>query len=172
MTLEDVHEMRQPYVEKVVVHMNVGEGGVDLRNAEEIVEEITGQETVRTLAKQNLPEFGNREGDPIGCKTTLRGEEAEEFLSEALEIAGEVSRSSFDDNGNFSFGIEEHTEFEEMEYDPEIGIYGMDVTVALARKGKRVERRSKMSRKLPDKQRLTPEDSAEYVEEEFGVDVS
>lgn len=172
MTLEDVHEMRQPYVEKVVVHMSVGEGGVELRNAEEIVEEITGQETVRTQAKQSLPEFGIRRGDPIGCKVTLRGDEAEEFLDQALDIAGEVPRSSFDDSGNFSFGIEEHTDFEEMEYDPEIGIYGMDVTVALARKGKRVERRSVMSRKLPEKQRLSPDDAAEYVEESFGVDVS
>ncbi len=172
MTLEDVHEMRQPYVEKVVVHMSVGEGGVELRNAEEIVEEITGQETVRTQAKQSLPEFGIRRGDPIGCKTTLRGEDAEVFLDEALEITEEVPRSSFDDSGNFSFGVEEHTDFQEMEYDPEIGIYGMDVTVALARKGKRVERRSVMSRKLPESQRLTPEDAAAFVEEEFGVDVS
>ncbi len=172
MTLEDVHEMRQPYVEKVVVHMSVGEGGVELRNAEEIVEEITGQETVRTQAKQSLPEFGIRRGDPIGCKVTLRGDDAEEFLDQALDIAEEVPRSSFDDSGNFSFGIEEHTDFEEMEYDPEIGIYGMDVTVALARKGKRVERRSVMSRKLPEKQRLSPDDAAEYVEDTYGVDVS
>ncbi|MFP4632741.1 MAG: 50S ribosomal protein L5 [Halobacteriota archaeon] len=172
MSLDDLHEMRRPYVEKVVVHMSVGEGGRNLRNAEEIVEEVTGQTTVRTQAKRSQPEFGIREGDPIGCKTTLRGDTADGFLREALSIAGEIPRSSFDEYGNLSFGIEEHTEFEEMEYDPEIGIYGMDVTVALARKGKRVERRGKMSRSLPRKQRLTAEDAAAYLAEEYGADVA
>jgi large subunit ribosomal protein L5 len=171
MTLEDVHEMRQPIVEKVVVHMNVGEGGRELQNAEEMVEEITGQKTVRTNAKMNNPEFGIREGDPIGCMVTLRGDGAEEFLSEALGIAGSVPLSSFDEFGNFSFGVEEHTDFEEMEYDPEIGIFGMDVTVALARKGKRVERRGKKPRDISDEQRLNPDDAAAFVEKEFEVDI-
>jgi len=171
MTLEDVHEMRQPVVEKVVVHMNVGEGGRELQNAEEMVEEITGQQTVRTNAKMSNPEFGIREGDPIGCMVTLRGDRAEEFLSEALSIVGTVPRSSFDEFGNFSFGIEEHTDFEDMEYDPEIGIFGMDVTVALARKGKRVERRGKMPRDIPGEQRLNADDAAAFVEKEFEVEI-
>jgi large subunit ribosomal protein L5 len=171
MTLEDVHEMRQPVVEKVVVHMNVGEGGRELQNAEEMVEEITGQQTVRTNAKMSNPEFGIREGDPIGCMVTLRGDRAEDFLSEALSIVGTVPRSSFDEFGNFSFGIEEHTDFEDMEYDPEIGIFGMDVTVALARKGKRVERRGKMPRDIPGEQRLNADDAAAFVEKEFEVEI-
>ncbi|MDY7083104.1 MAG: 50S ribosomal protein L5, partial [Halobacteria archaeon] len=125
--LDELNEMRRPQIEKVVVHMGVGEGGRDLRDAEEILEEVTGQESVRTQAKQNQPDFGIRVGDPIGCKVTLRGDEAEEFLSEALSIVGELSRSQFDEYGNFSFGIEEHTDFEAMEYDPNIGIFGMDV---------------------------------------------
>ncbi len=171
MTLEEIHEMRQPVVEKVVVHMNVGEGGIELQNAEEIVEEVTGQQTVRTNAKMSNPEFGIREGDPIGCMVTLRGDRAEEFLSEALSIVGTVPRSSFDEFGNFSFGIEEHTDFEDMEYDPNIGIFGMDVTVALARKGKRVERRGKMPRDIPEEQRLNAEDSAAFVKNEFEVEI-
>ncbi|MFW5984573.1 MAG: 50S ribosomal protein L5, partial [Halobacteria archaeon] len=55
MTLDEIHEMRQPTVEKVVVHMNVGEGGRELQNAEEIIEDITGQTSVRTQAKQSNP---------------------------------------------------------------------------------------------------------------------
>lgn len=171
MTLEDVHEMRRPVIEKVVVHMSIGEGGRELQNAEEMLEGITGQETVRTNAKQSNPEFGIRQGDPIGCMVTLRGDRAEEFLSEALEIAGGVPRSSFDEFGNFSFGIEEHTDFEGMEYDPEVGIFGMDVTAALARKGKRVERRGKMPRDIPEDQRLDADDAAAFVQKEFEVDI-
>jgi len=171
MTVDEVHEMRQPVVEKVVVHMNVGEGGRELQNAEEIVEGVTGQQSVRTNAKVSNPEFGIREGDPIGCMVTLRGDRANDFLSEALGIAGGVPRSSFDEYGNFSFGIEEHTDFEEMEYDPEIGIFGMDVTVAMARKGKRVERRGKMPREIPEEQRLDADDAAAFVENEFEVEI-
>ncbi|MFP4174178.1 MAG: 50S ribosomal protein L5 [Halobacteriales archaeon] len=171
MTLDEIHEMRQPTVEKVVVHMNVGEGGRELQNAEEIVEDITEQTSVRTQAKQSNPEFGIREGDPIGCMVTLRGDKAEELLSEALEIADSVPRSSFDEYGNFSFGVEEHTDFEGQEYDPDIGIFGMDVTVALARKGKRVERRGVKPREIPDEHRLNEEDAVAFVQENYEVDI-
>jgi len=171
MSLDEIHEMRQPVVEKVVVHMNVGEGGRELQNAEEIIEDITGQQTVRTQAKQSNPEFGIRRGDPIGCMVTLRGDGAEELLSEALSIVGSVPGSSFDEYGNFSFGVEEHTDFEGQEYDPEIGIFGMDVTVALARKGKRVERRGVKPRDVPDDHRLDEEDAVTFVQEAFEVDI-
>jgi len=67
------HEMREPVVEKVVVHMGVGEGGRELANAEEILEAVTGQVSVRTRARATEPEFDIREGDPIGAKVTLRG---------------------------------------------------------------------------------------------------
>lgn len=171
MSLDEIHEMRQPIVEKVVVHMNVGEGGRELQNAEEIIEDTTGQQTVRTQAKQSNPEFGIRRGDPIGCMVTLRGDRAEEFLSEALSIAGSVPRSSFDEFGNFSFGVEEHTDFEGQEYDPEVGIFGMDVTVALARKGKRVERRGVRPRDVPDDHRLDVDDAVTFVQETFEVEI-
>ncbi|MDY6779506.1 MAG: 50S ribosomal protein L5 [Halobacteria archaeon] len=168
---DDLHEMREPKIEKVVVHVGVGEGGRDLRNAEEIVEEITGQESVRTQAKQNQPDFGIRKGEPIGVMVTLRGDRAHEFLDEALEIVETVPKSSFDEYGNFSFGVEEHTDFEGMEYDPDTGIYGMDVTVAMSRQGKRVERRSKRSKSLPRKQRLNADDAAAYINENFEVSI-
>src|SRR6056297_1713172 len=96
----DFHEMRRPRVEKVVVHMGVGEGGRELANAEEILEDVTGQESVRTQANSTMPDFGIRQGDPIGAKVTLRGEDATGFLERALPLA-DVSRSQFDDNGNF-----------------------------------------------------------------------
>ncbi len=80
------HEMRAPRVEKVVVHMAVGEGGRALANAEEILEEIAGQRPVRTVAKNTVGEFGVREGDPIGAKVTLRGDLAEAFLEANYDV--------------------------------------------------------------------------------------
>ena len=163
--------MREPKIEKVVVHMGVGSGGRDLANAEEILEDVTGQESVRTLANRTKPEFGIREGDPIGAKVTLRGDTAREFLATALPLV-ELSRSQFDETGNVSFGIEEHTEFPGQEYDPNIGIYGLDVTVNLVRPGYRVKKRDVASRSIPSEHRMTPDDAIDYLEREFDAEVT
>ncbi|RBI63939.1 50S ribosomal protein L5 [halophilic archaeon] len=164
-------DMREPRVEKVVVHMGVGEGGRELADAEDIIEDVTGQQSVRTLANSTMPDFGIRQGDPIGAKVTLRGEDAVDFLETALSLT-DVSRSQFDDNGNFSFGVEEHTEFPSQEYDPSIGIYGLDVTVNLVRPGYRVAKRDKATRQIPSNHRLTVEDSVAFLEDNFDVEVN
>jgi len=166
----DFHDMRAPQVEKVVVHMGVGQGGRELANGEEILEEVTGQQSVRTQAKATKPDFGIRQGDPIGAKVTLRDDEAHEFLETALPIA-DISATQFDDTGNFSFGVEEHTDFPSQEYDPSIGIFGLDVTVNLVRPGYRVTKRKKASRSIPSSHRLDPDDAVAFVESAFDVEV-
>lgn len=165
------HEMRTPNVEKVVVHMGVGEGGRRLANAEEILTDVAGQQPVRTVAKRTVPEFNIRTGDPIGAKVTLRGESAREFLETTLSFV-DLKRTQFDETGNFSFGVDEHTAFEGQEYDPSIGIYGLDVTVNLVRPGYRVRKRDKVSRQIPSSHRLTVEDAIEFVESEFDAEVN
>jgi large subunit ribosomal protein L5 len=166
----DFHAMREPRVEKVVVHMGVGQGGRELANAEDILEDVTGQESVRTTAKQAIGEFGIRPGDPIGAKATLRGEDATEFLETALPLT-DLSRSQFDDVGNVSFGVEEHTEFPSQEYDPNIGIYGLDVTVTLTRPGYRVAKRDARNRSIPNSHRMNVDDAVAYLEQQFDVEV-
>jgi len=167
----DFHEMREPRVEKVVVHMGVGQGGRELGNAEGILAEVAGQQPVRTQAKATVGEFNIREGDPIGTKVTLREESAHEFLETALELS-DLRRSQFDDTGNFSFGVEEHTDFPSQEYDPNVGIYGLDVTVNLVRPGYRVAKRDKASRQIPSSHRLDVADAVAFVEETFDVEVT
>jgi large subunit ribosomal protein L5 len=167
----EFHEMREPRIEKVVVHMGVGEGGRELADAEEILEDVTGQQSVRTSAKRTVQEFNIREGDPIGAKVTLRDEAAESFLDTALALV-ELSASQFDETGNFSFGIEEHTEFPGQEYDPNVGIYGLDVTVNLVRPGYRVAKRDKVSRSIPSGHRLDAEDAVAFLEANFDVEVT
>ena len=167
----EFHEMREPRIEKVVVHMGVGEGGRELADAEDILEAVTGQQSVRTSAKRTVQEFNIREGDPIGAKVTLRDEAAEEFLETALALV-DLSASQFDETGNFSFGIEEHTEFPSQEYDPNVGIYGLDVTVNLVRPGYRVAKRDKVSRSIPSAHRLDADDAVAFIEANFDVEVT
>ena len=167
----EFHEMREPRIEKVVVHMGVGQGGRELANAEEILAEVVGQQPVRTVAQETEPDFGIREGDPIGTKVTLRDEDAVDFLETVLPLV-ELSPTQFDDTGNFSFGVEEHTDFPSQEYNPEIGIYGLDVTVNLVRPGYRVSKRDQASRSIPSRHRLDPADAVDFIESRFDVEVS
>ncbi|MFB6127444.1 MAG: 50S ribosomal protein L5, partial [Halolamina sp.] len=161
---------REPRIEKVVVHMGVGQGGRELANAEDILEEITGQQSVRTQAERTSQEFNIRQGDPIGAKVTLRDEDADAFLKTALALT-KLSRSQFDDTGNFSFGVEEHTDFPSQEYDPSIGIYGLDVTVTLVRPGYRVAQRDQATRSIPSGHQMTVDDAAAFIEANFDVEV-
>jgi large subunit ribosomal protein L5 len=167
-----VNVMTTPQVEKVTVHMMVGESGKKLSNAEMIMQKITGQKPVRNLAKRTLPAFGTKKGEAIGCKVTLRGERAEKFLNLALAIQGKkLNLRSFDNTGNFAFGIEEHTDFPGLEYDPDIGIYGMDVIVALERPGYRIKHRKAQQRTVPIYHKLTKEDAVAYMTSKYGVEV-
>jgi large subunit ribosomal protein L5 len=164
--------MLEPRIDKVVVHVGVGESGQRLVNAETIMKTITRQQPVRSIAKKTLPTFNIKKKEPIGAKLTLRGKVAEEFLILAFKAAGNsLRKSQFDQQGNFSFGIEEHTDFPGMRYDPEIGIFGMDVSVALKRAGYRIARRRVAQKKLPGRQRLGKDDTMEFVHQKFGVEI-
>ena len=159
-----MNPMRELYVDKVVVHMGVGEGGDKLSKAIDLMRQITGNAPVRSNAKKTNPTFGIRKGAPISCKVTLRGKKAGDFLETALKIIDQrLSPGQFDRQGNFSFGIEEHTDFPGMSYDPQIGIYGMDINVVLARRGIRITRRHIEKRRLPAKQQVRPEDSMTFL---------
>ena len=164
--------MRTPKVENVTVHMSVGESGKKLSNAEMIMETITGQKPVRNFAQKTLPAFGIKKGEAIGCKVTLRGEKAEKFLNTAFQIKEKsLNLKSFDKSGNFAFGIEEHTDFPGLEYDPEIGIYGMDVMVSIERPGYRIKRRKIQQKQVPVTHKLTKDDSIAFLNSKYGVEV-
>ena len=164
--------MRTHIVEKVTVHMGVGESGQHLVNAEEILKTITGQGVVRCFAKRTLPAFAIKKNEPIGCKVTLRGQRAQGFLETALCIVEKtLDRSQFYSLGNVSFGIEEHTDFPGMRYDPNIGVFGMDVTVVIKRPGERICKRRIATRKIPTDHRVTVEDAIAFLNGSYGVEV-
>jgi large subunit ribosomal protein L5 len=164
--------MRKPRIEKVVVNIGVGEAGERLVKAQKVLEMLTGQKPKVTTARVTNRDLGVRRGMPIGCKVTLRGEKAEEFLKKALWIReNKIASYSFDPEGNFSFGISDYTDFEGMKYDPEIGIFGMDICVSVKRPGYRVATRRVMPRRIPKSHRLTKEEAMEFLKERFEVEV-
>ncbi|MEA2053636.1 MAG: 50S ribosomal protein L5 [Candidatus Thermoplasmatota archaeon] len=165
-------DIRAPKIEKVTVNIGVGEGGERLRKAEQVLEELTHQKPVLMISRTINKEWGIRKGMPIGCKVTLRNEKAMDFLKRALWTRNnKVADWSFDDEGNISFGIPDHTEFKEMKYDPKIGIFGMDVCVTLERAGYRIKRRRIEKKKIPKSHRLTKEDTINFLKNTLNVEV-
>lgn len=167
-----MNPMREVRVEKVTLNIGVGEGGEKLSKAETLLERLTGQKPARTLAKKTVREFGMRKGEPVGVKVTLRGRRAEEMLPKLLQaVDNRLSSRSFDGQGNFSFGIKEYIDLPGVRYDPEIGMFGMDVCVTLERPGYRVKRRKRQRRRIPSSHAITREEAIKFVTEKWGVTV-
>ncbi|KQM10256.1 MAG: 50S ribosomal protein L5 [Candidatus Methanomethylophilaceae archaeon] len=165
-------DMRQPHVEKVVVNIGVGEAGDRLVKAQKVLTSITGQTSVQTISKTINRDLGIRKGMPLGCKVTLRGEKAEDFLRKALKIReGRIQTYSFDKEGNMSFGVPDYTDFPGMKYDPEIGIFGMDVNVVLRRPGARIAKRAILRRRIPSKHRLDRDEAIQFMKDRFDIEV-
>jgi len=168
----NANPMRGVRLEKAVINIGAGEAGERLVKAVKVLGMVTKKKPVRTVARTTNRDLGIRQGMQIGCKVTLRGKEAEEFVKTALWIRdNRLAAYSFDPEGNFSFGIQDYTDLPGMKYDPEIGIFGMDVCASLGRPGKRVQRRRHLKRKLPKHQRLTKKEGIEFVKAKFGVEV-
>ena len=161
-----------PSIEKITVNIGVGEAGEKLGKAQTVLTGITKQKPVQTISKTTNKDWGLRDGMPIGCKVTLRGKKARDFLVEALKTRdNKIADYSFDDQGNFSFGIPDHTLLKDQKYDPNIGIFGMDICVTMQKPGYRIRRRRLDLRKIRQKQYITHEETKEYLVKEFNVEV-
>ncbi|MAY13678.1 MAG: 50S ribosomal protein L5 [Euryarchaeota archaeon] len=165
--------MSQPRIAKIVVNIGVGEGGDRLSNAEQVLELVTGVKPIRTLGKQQNRDLKVRVGFPIGCKATLRDKEGiKKFLTDAFWVRENIIPSwNFDRTGNLSFGIPDYTDFPDQKYNPDIGIFGMDVNVVLERPGHRVSRRRRRSAKVPENHRTTADEARAWFVENFGVTI-
>lgn len=179
MSAEEIHKkwltnpLIKPRLEKVTVNMAVGKSGEPLEKAAKVLEQLTGQKVCRRKAKKTVRDFGIRKGESIACLVTLRRGRTRDFLKKAFDaVDNKVSSKSFDNLGNFSFGIKEHIDIPGTKYVPELGIHGMDVCISLSRPGQRVKSRHRAKSRVGAKQLLTPEEAMLFVKEEFGVEVT
>ncbi len=165
--------MREITIDKVVVNIGVGQAGDRLNKAVKVIEMLTGHKPVLTTSKKTVREFNLRKGLTIGAKVTLRKADAEKFLKEALYAREyKFPHYSVDKQGNAYFGVSEYTDFKGMKYDPEIGIFGMDVAVVLKRKGGfRNSKRNIRKQNLSSKLFITKEETLKFLKEKFEVEV-
>jgi large subunit ribosomal protein L5 len=131
--------MRLPRITKITINMGLGEALGDkkvLEHAMRDLEQIAGQKPVSTKARKSIAGFKVREGWPIGCKVTLRGERMYEFLQRLIDIAiprirdfRGVSPKQFDGRGNFAMGVTEQIIFPEIDYDKIDALRGLDIAI-------------------------------------------
>lgn len=130
-------KMEVPKIEKIVINMGVGDATSNSKLIDAAVKDleiITGQKPVITKAKKSIAGFKVREGQSIGCKVTLRGENMYNFMDKLVSIAlprvrdfRGVSSKAFDGRGNYTLGIKEQLIFSEVEYDNIVKVRGMDI---------------------------------------------
>ena len=129
--------MEVPKLDKIVINMGVGEAKENAKALETAIKDmeiITGQKAVVTRAKKSVANFKIREGMPIGCKVTLRGDRMYEFADRLINLAlprvrdfRGVNPNAFDGRGNYALGIKEQLIFQEIEYDKVDKVRGMDI---------------------------------------------
>ena len=161
-----------PKIEKVTINIGVGEAGERLKKAETVLQSITGHKPIETLSNTTNKDWAIRKQMPIGCKVTLRGKDAHDFLKEALNTReNKMADYSFDEQGNLSFGIPDHTLFKSQKYDPNIGIFGMDISITMEKPGYRVKRKRIARRKIPSRYKIKKEETIEFFTDNFNVEV-
>jgi len=136
--------MEVPQITKIVVNMGVGEASQNAKLLDGALADmtaITGQKPVTTRARKSIANFKLRDGMPVGCRVTLRGETMWEFLDRLVNIAlprirdfKGVSPKSFDGRGNYTLGLKEQIIFPEIEYDKVDRVRGMDITICTTAK--------------------------------------
>jgi large subunit ribosomal protein L5 len=165
--------MLKPRISKVTVNIGVGAETDRLPKALRVLEELTGAKPVPRRAKKTIKDFNIRKGENIAAIVTLRGARAREFLRKVFETLGyRLKASYFDDYGNVSVGIKEHIHMPGVRYDPEIGVFGMDVAITIERPGYRIMRRKRCRKKrVPRRHRVNKLEAMVFLKNEFGVEI-
>lgn len=157
--------MRNVKIEKILLSA----GGVEqeLEKAKKLLS-IISQKKVQVIASQKrIPTFGVRPGLEVGVRVTLRGREAIELLKRLLTaIDNQLKKKQVSEN-HFSFGVKEYIEIPGIEYQRDIGIRGLNITVVFIRAGVRIARKKIKSGKLPKRQHIPQEEIIKYMEDNF-----
>lgn len=162
-----MNKMKEISIEKICLNIGVGEPGEKLKKAKKLLKMLTGHQPVVTKGKKKEPGLGVRPGLPIGVKVTIR--DGDELLKRLLEAnENTISKKSFTNSG-VSFGVEEYLLIPGLDYDPELGIMGLDVSVVLKRSGYRVSKRRIKKSKVGKNHLITVDESIKFMKDNYGV---
>jgi len=155
--------MKEILIDKVVLNIGAGTEIANVEKAVLLLNRISGAKAVKTVAKKRIPTWKLRPGLPVGARVTLRGKKAQELLKGLLTAADfAIPKKSFTENG-FSFGIKEYVDIPGAKYDPKIGIIGLDVVVALKRRGYRISKRKIKKASVGSSHVIKPEEAYAFA---------
>jgi len=173
MSQQSENLMKKIYLNKVVLNIGVGKSGEQIETAKAALGQITNVKVNSRQAKKTQRDWGVRKGEPIGVAVTIRGDTATPILKKLLEAKGDkINKKSFDNEGNFSFGILEHIDIPGVKYDHKIGILGLNVSVSLVRPGFSIKSRSKHKAKIGLTHKITKQNAIEFMTNQFGVTIA
>ncbi len=165
--------MKKISLDKVVLNMGLGKSGDIINTAKIAIEQISGKKPSTRNAKAAYRDWGVRKGEPIGVAVTVRGDDGTALLKRLLEAKGNTLKGkSFDNFGNFSFGINEHIDIPGVKYDPQVGILGLGISIALTRPGYGIRTRSKHKAKVGKDHIIKSQEAKDYLSKEFGVTIT
>jgi large subunit ribosomal protein L5 len=164
---EKINPMREIKIEKVV--LSIGAKGDDLEKGVKLLKLLTGKNPTRTRSRKRIPSLGVRPGLEVGAVVTIR-KDAEEVLKKMLMAEDNIIKRKQISENNFSFGIKEYLEIPGIDYQRDIGILGLDVTVVFKRAGRRVRLRKIKRGKIPKRQVITKEEIIKFMEDKFQVE--
>lgn len=162
---DDSNPMREIFIEKIILSAS----GVDkeLEKAKKLLELLSGMKSQIIASQKRIPDFNVRPGLEVGVRVTMRGEKAIQLLRRLLAAEENKLRQKQVSQNHFSFGIEEYIEIPGIEYQRDIGIRGLNVTVVFARAGLRVKRKKIKSGHIPHKQFIPAEEIIKFMEDNF-----
>lgn len=167
-----MNPMQQPRIEKLTLNIGAGKEQTKLDKAVAVLKSLTGIEPVKTVTQKRIAAWGLRPGLPIGCMLTLRKASAATMLKRLLKAKDfQLKPSNFDDNGMVSFGITEHIDIDGAQYDPKIGVIGLQACITLEKPGYRIKRRSLHRARVGKKHRITKTEAMTFMKHAFGVRV-
>ncbi len=156
-------------IEKIV--LSIGGTGEKLERGVKLLEIISRMKPVKLKSKKRIPSLEVRPGLEVGCKVTLRREKIMPALKRLLQAINNELKESSIKNNHFSFGIKEYIEIPGIEYQRELGILGLNVTVDFAKPGKRVEMKKIKRGKIPRKQEVKKEEIIEYMKKNYNLNI-
>lgn len=157
--------MRKIKIEKVL--LSAGATGDNLQKAKKLIELISGRKAQIITSSKRIPDFGVRPGLEVGTRITMRGEKAIELLKRLLTAVNNTLKKKQVSSNHFSFGVKEYIEIPEIEYQRDIGIRGLNVTIDFIRPGIRVKRKKIKGGKWPKKQQISQEEIIKYMGDNF-----
>lgn len=156
--------MREIKIEKVV--LSVGGTGDDLEKGVKLLEVLTGRKPSKRKSRKRIPSLGVRPGLEIGAMVTIR-KNSKDILKKMLATIDNKLRKKQISKNTFSFGIHEYIEIPGVEYQRDIGIRGLDITVTFMRAGKRIELKKIKKGKIPKRQTISSEEIIKFMEDNF-----